>query len=206
MGIVMYVFDERWPDKEYAPGLHPGKTIRRVIVRQQMTLETVVAQILDGKARAEKMELLRLCAHGDSGGIWLGLGLKTQWTPSLAPLREHFVDRLTDKKVEIHGCGVASDTSILKPSADLIHPRLEDTVPGTFGGQRDRVGFGGQGFMFLLSLAVVTMTRVEGAINVQAANRQFRYFGDSVIVWPDGQWARVTPASRTQGPPLLPDP
>lgn len=202
----MYVFDKRWPDKEYVTGSHQGKTVRRVIVAEDMYLPEVVKKILGAKPSHEKLELLRVCAHGDSGGIWLGRGLKAQWTPALEPLREHFVDRLQGRKVEIHGCGVASDTSVLKPGADPFHPRLEETVPGHFGGERDRVGFMGQGHTFLLSIAVVTMAPVEGAINVQAADRRFTYFGDSVIVWPDGRTERVSRTSRAKGPPLLPDP
>src|SRR5262249_34729311 len=159
------------------PGLHGQKTVRKVFVGPTVPIPETVKMILDAKARSEKIELLRLCGHGNSGGLILGSGLVTANVDGIRPLQAHMADGagLRSKRVEIHGCGVASDTSVLTDSADPTHPKPGDVLPGTWSGQRDRVGFGGRGFMFLLSLACTLMTKVEGAVNVQVANSAFQY-------------------------------
>lgn len=207
MGIVLYVFDERYPIREIKPGLHAQKTVRRLVVGPKVPIPETVRMIIDALASGEKIELLRLCAHGDSGGLILGSGLVSANTEGLRPLRLHMDTNagLQSKKVEIHGCGVASDTSVLKPNTNPTHPGTGDVLPGSFSGQRDHVGFGGRGYMFLLSVAVCVMAKVEGAVNVQAANSGFRYQGQSVIVAPNGEFQVVASHLEASGPVLVPD-
>jgi hypothetical protein len=208
VGIVMYVFDERYPIRDVKPGLHGNKTVRKVFVGPQVPLPETVRMIIDAKSNGEKIELLRLCAHGNSGGLILGSGLVVGNVEGLRPLQSQMDNgaAIRSKKVEIHGCGVASDTSVLKDDADPIHPKVSDGVPGTFSGQRDRVGFGGRGYMLLLSIAVCVMAKVEGAVNLQVANNTFQYQGKTIIVDPNGEVQVITRQLEASGPALVPDP
>lgn len=207
MGIVMYVFDARYPIRDVKPGLHGNKTVRKVVVGPTVPLPETVKKVIDALKSGETIELLRLCAHGDSGGLILGSGLVTGNVTGLGPL-EPYMDKgeaLRTKRVQIHGCGVASDTSILKDGADPVHPKLEDLLPGTYGGRRDRVGFGGRGYTFLLSVAVCLMTKVQGAVNFQSANPAFLYQGKTILVDPDGTTQVIEGRATGSGPALVPD-
>jgi hypothetical protein len=208
VGIVMYVFDGRYPIRDVKPGLHGQRTVRKVVVGPSVPIPETVRMIVDAKAGGEKIELLRLCAHGNSGGLILGSGLVPANVEALRPLQLHMDNgaAIRSKKVEIHGCGVASDTSVLKDDADPTHPNLADTLPGSYSGKRDRVGFGGQGYMFLLSVAVCVMAKAEGAVDVQVANNTFRYHGKTVIVDPNGEAQVIDSHSEASEPALVPDP
>ena len=81
---------------------------------------------------------LRTLAHGNSGyydfpHMWVVDMISLEYTR----LKGSFAE---NARYELHGCGVASETDILKKGADVRDARPGNTVPGTFRGQADGRG------------------------------------------------------------------
>lgn len=154
--------------------IRPGEQVHNVHLERGIALEGVVQKILAAKPPNEKITKLFILAHGDSGVVFLP-GQKEDplkylffmTSAKFAPLREHF--HPYQRAIELHCCGVASDTSILDAKGTVI--------PGTFKGDRK-----GQGYQFMKQLAMHTHCTVQGYIN-----REFnsdRWTGPTVLVYP----------------------
>jgi hypothetical protein len=142
----------------------------------------IVDRVLKPIGPDQKMHIMRMVSHGNTGHMEfprmedpLLIGLEYQ------RFRNYFDPAA---RLELHGCGVASDTDIAKPGTDFRHPKASDAVPGKFAGYTN-----GRGLTFLRRVANVFGVQVVGAVDVQhvSANR-WEYEGDTVTVFPGGKF------------------
>ena len=94
--------------------------------------------------------------------------------------------------MELHGCGIASETHIVKSSASYRKPKSSELIPGTFTGKAD-----GRGLVYLKRVASVFGAQVVGAVNVQEAGpNNWRFEGDTVTVFPNGKFRLDSDTTR----------
>ncbi len=173
MSVIIFCFDPRWPGT-FVP-YRSNVTIRHFTVQRTDSIP-VIAQRIRSVAGSDLIETLYLCAHGNSGYLQLGTGLTTATAMSFSVLRGRF-DFMG--MIQIHGCGVASSTSITAPGGTVEHPVV---VPGTFTGS-------GMGLELLRALADSTGALVEAAINAQYDDPLYTYEGPTVVVGRGGSYA-----------------
>lgn len=173
MSVIIFCFDPRWPGT-FVP-YRSNVTIRHFTVQQADSIP-IIAQRIRSVAGSDLISTLYLCAHGNSGYLQLGTGLTTATAMSFSVLRGRF-DFMGI--IQIHGCGVASSTSITAPGGTIEHPNV---VPGTFTGS-------GLGLELLRSLATHTGALVEAAINAQYDDPLYTYEGPTVVVGRGGSFA-----------------
>src|SRR5262249_55417646 len=155
---------------------HGSKKVGRIYVSETTTIPNVVSGILKMATDiGELIELLRLCGHGNSGVQQIG-----QYPPGLNQTSaSHFRSLVgkfdsSGKGIELHGCGIASDTNIVKGVDKNDHAICK---PGT-----DKKG--GVGYNFLKALADAAQVKVTGAINCQKADANYDWEGATVTVGP----------------------
>jgi hypothetical protein len=167
--MLMYVFDERWPGAFESARHMPWTTVEVLKVRKDATITSIVTLIRENAI--EDIETLLLCAHGNSGYLQLGEGLNHG--------RANHFSRLAGKfesggVIEIHGCGVASSTDVLKGFDKK-------------GGAVCKAGTqssSGAGELLLSALATATGASVKAALNCQLADAGFDFEGPTVTVKP----------------------
>jgi hypothetical protein len=175
---------------QYDDYTHPGvKVIRSVFIPPGASPGVIVKRIISAKPADKKLTILKLVAHGDAGMLFLSGPVPavplTQFTvDEFADLRPHF-DSLRGV-IHLHGCGVASDTSI------VVGGTIENpiTIPGTWKGSSEGLTYekapgSKRGYRLMSKLAQVTGISVVAALNVQpylATN----FKGETVWVYPNG--------------------
>jgi hypothetical protein len=170
--MIVYLFDPRWPDKQYytphpvSPSVVKWICFEDVSVRDMLTAMKTRRDIKPGM-----IQLMRVCAHGNTGYVELGQGLTQTGAGAFDVLKGCFAPRADG--IEIHACGVASDTDILKNGTK------HTCVAGTYSPN-------GVGYNFLKALAEAAGAPVRAAINCQQADRPFNYEGQTMTVRPDG--------------------
>ena len=166
-----------------------GLPVASIGVNNRTNVKDVVELILHA-AGGSQIQILRTVAHGNSGvyffpGLWNAQAIDPEYTKLrqvLAPTARY----------ELHGCGVASETDVMKPGVAAEHPRREDSVPGTFSGRP-----GGAGLMYLRRVAQVFNVPAVGAINVQSIpGRSWRFEGDTITVFPNGKFQYDSEGTR----------
>lgn len=130
------------------------------------------------------VDMIRLCGHGNSGYLQLGEGLdmsNAKWFRNLAIFMKPDLYRVG---VEIHGCGVASDTSVAKEGSKIENPVC---VPGSTQN-------GDHGLNFLKKLASAINRNVKAGLNCQFPTDRYnnwKFTGPTITVKPDGNsWLR----------------
>jgi hypothetical protein len=170
LAMLMYVFDERWPGAFESARHMPWTTVSVFKVSSTTSIPTIMTWIRH--YAEEKIELLLLCAHGNSGYLQLGTGL-TQATAhhfsAIADLFESDADG-----IEIHGCGVGSSTNILKGMDKKNNPVCQ---AGTYSS-------GGAGQLLLSAMANAAKTPVKAGLNCQLADAGFDFEGPTVTERP----------------------
>lgn len=149
--------------------------IRRIGVYQQSTPRQIVDAV-KSTLGPDRMHVMRIMSHGNSGifyfpGLWNYSQIALEYAdmrPLFAPLAQ----------LELHGCGIVSETSVLKEGANPQSPRLSDAVPGTFTGNKN-----GQGLRYLKRVASFFNVPTVGAVNVQPLDT-WSYKGDTVTAQP----------------------
>jgi hypothetical protein len=127
-----------------------------------------------------KIHIMRIVAHGDSGGFLLGKVYTKDSAYEWWPLRGCFDPA---GRVELHSCAVASETSLHK---DMLHPG-KTPKQGTYTGNPN-----GQGVIFMRYLASAVNAKVIASVNDQFTNHQSWSLGKSAIsasvtVYPNGK-------------------
>ncbi|NQT37015.1 MAG: hypothetical protein HQ581_05975 [Planctomycetes bacterium] len=167
--MYIYVIDTRSPFS--GKGWHwPWTTVESLKVNGKDSVSAIVTRI--SKLAKEKIDCLLLCAHGNTGYLQLGKeGLTANNAHVLRSLKGKFADDA--KGIEVHGCGVGSDTNILKG-----HDKKNNAVckPGTSGG--------GNGFKFLKALATAAKAKATGALNCQYDDASFSFEGPTITAKP----------------------
>jgi hypothetical protein len=173
MRVIIFCFDPRWPGT-FIP-YRSNVTIRHFRIQTTDSIQ-VIAQRIRSVAGSDSIETLYLCAHGNSGYLQLGTGLSSTTAPPFSLLNGRFGSM---GFIQIHGCGVASTTSITAPGGTVEHPLV---VPGTFTGS-------GLGLELLRTLANLTGALVEAAIHAQYDDPLYTYEGPTVVVGRGGSFA-----------------
>jgi hypothetical protein len=149
-----------------------------------------IVKAVNKVAAGRKVRVMRMVSHGDSGGfmfpeLW-NVNLVSQ---KLAALRATFAPL---GRLELHGCGIASETSIVKPGARSDPPSMRDVLPGTFAGRSN-----GRGLQYLRRLASVFNVPTTGAVNAQwVSGRDWGYEGDTVTVFPNAKFVMDSEGTR----------
>jgi hypothetical protein len=135
--------------------------------------------ILNAKLGAQSVDMIRLCGHGDSGKLQFGEGLNESNAAAFRELAVFMKPDLNRIGVEIHGCGVGSDTSIVGAGSTINNPVC---VPGSTQN-------GNRGLNFLKKLAKAINRNVKAGLNCQTvynSNDDWRFEGMTITVKPDG--------------------
>lgn len=142
----------------------------------------VIDAILKPIGPRQRIRTIRVLAHGDAGGmLFPGLINVNLVTPEWKRLIKCFEGRA---KVELHGCGVASETSILRPGTSAMNPKFEDIVPGTFTGKST-----GRGLIFMRKVVATLGLQVTAGIDYQiSTSNDWTFEHDTVTVLPEGKF------------------
>jgi hypothetical protein len=156
--------------------VYPNQSIRRIV-------RDTKGFIQNAKLGYQSVDMIRLCGHGDSGFLQFGEGLNESNAGEFSELAPFMKRDLYRVGVEIHGCGVASDTSI-NAKSNINNPVC---VPGSTQN-------GGRGSGFLIKLAKAINRNVIAGINCQTIYNSaddWRFEGSTITVKPDGNsWLR----------------
>lgn len=177
--IALHLFNLSYPQfqpiyKRKMPAAD-GLPVAQVGAYHKSTPEQVVAAAKNAVG-ADRVRVMRMMSHGNCG-IFFFPGMWNYYMSSVkyADLRGVFTPLA---RLEIHGCGVASETDVLKPGANPHSPRPSDVVPGTFTGNRKGVGL-----VYLRRVASIFNVPATGAIDAQRDD-SWSYQGDTVTAWP----------------------
>lgn len=145
-------------------GAYDGSTPKQVVKAVKEVMGT------------DRISVMRIMSHGNAGSMFFP-GLQDYRVISMAyvDLRSLFTAL---GRLELHGCGVASETDTLKPGVTTANPRLSDSVPGTFIGSKN-----GRGLVYLKRVASFFNVPTVGAVNVQPLDT-WSYKGNTVTAYP----------------------
>jgi hypothetical protein len=148
-----------------------------------------IRKVADG----DRIKVMRIVAHGNSG---------TFYFPHLRnydSCSQTYGDIPKGKlwaplaRLELHGCGLASETSVLRPGADPASVSLADIIPGTFTGDAD-----GYGLWLLRRIASLFNVPTTAAVNAQSVGMSgWGYEGRTVTVQPNGKFLLQDENTRT---------
>lgn len=109
------------------------------------------------KVAGDDLATLHIAAHGDSGELRLGKGLKYEWLGAFEGLRACFPrEGWAEKVIKIYGCAVAGDARM---SASRCTP-TRGCPRGVFSGRADA-----KGYRFLSTLATITGAAVQASMD-----------------------------------------
>jgi len=151
----------------------------------------VIAAVKSIVGVGDRVRVMRMVGHGN-GGVFYFPGMWNYYNTSVdyAQLRGVFAP---GGRLEIHGCGVASESDIMKPGADPRDAGFKNTVPGRFTGKAD-----GRGLVYLKRVAAIFNVPTTAAINVQIVSaNDWSYEGDTVTVYPNGKYVMDSEGTRS---------
>ena len=164
------------------------------------SIDTILDKVLEPKGPIgpnRKIEIIRIAAHGNAGVLYFPAMYNTTLVNARwAGLRSFYNP---NAQLEIHGCGVASQTDILKPGSNPRDPNLGDVVAGTFNGRAD-----GLGLTYLRTVARAFGIPVTAGIDyqfVEANSWEFEH--DTVTVFPNGRFRYDSNETRGMTAPML---
>jgi hypothetical protein len=145
---------------------------------KNLTIQTVV-QMMCNEVCPGTVDTLRICAHGNSGGILLFEPFARGWVHirNVSLLRP-FADRMNPRgTVELHTCGTASDTNVY-PRASTSNGAATEIrcEPGTSNGGRGRA--------FIQAMADTLGVRCTGALNCQIIDSDWNFEGPTITCLP----------------------
>lgn len=149
-----------------------------------------IVKVVTEKTRDRRIRVMRTVAHGNAGIYWFpgfwNVHLVSQDFMKLTPLFAGIA------RLELHGCGLASETDILKPGIAIRDANETNTVPGTFTGRST-----GAGLVFLRRIASIFKIPVVAGIDVQRVHLDtFDFQGDTVTVQPNGKFSMDSEGTR----------
>lgn len=177
--IAVHMYNSSYPEFEanFKRKMAHGATLpfRQVGAYHKSTPRQVVDAVRSVVGN-DRVAIMRIMSHGNNGVFYFpGLWNYTLIALDYADLRSVFAPLA---RLEIHGCGIASETDVLKPGANPQSPRRSDAVPGTFTGNKN-----GQGLRYLQRVASFFNVPTIGAVNVQPLDT-WSYEGDTVTAYP----------------------
>ena len=153
--------------------VYPSQTIRTIVSDTKRF-------ILQAKWGAGSIDMIRLCGHGDSGELQIGEGLNESNAAEFGELAPYMKSDFSRVGVEIHGCGVGSDTSIVGSGGTVNSPVC---VPGSTQQEKNQ-----KGLNLLAKLAKAINRNVKAGINCQLVYQydNWKFEGPTLTVRPDG--------------------
>jgi hypothetical protein len=144
--------------------VYPGQSIRTIVA-------DTGRYMAQAKWGAGSVDMIRLCGHGNSGWLEIGEGLTEANTAAFSGLAGYMKRDSSRVGIEIHGCGVGSDTSIA------------GCVPGSTQQEKDP-----RGQILLTKLAKAINRNVKAGLNCQwvSENDNWKFEGPTITVKPDG--------------------
>ncbi len=144
-------------------------------------------------AGGNQIKVMRIVAHGNSGTFYfphLRNYDKCSQTYGDIPKSKLWAPLA---RLELHGCGLASETSVLRPGADPASVDVKDLIPGTFTGDAN-----GYGLWLLRRIASLFNVPTTAAVNAQAVSAlNWGYEGRTVTVLPNGKFLLQDENTRT---------
>lgn len=157
--------------------VYPTQSIRTIV-------QDTKRFILDANLGYRSIDMIRLCGHGDSGRLQFGEGLNESNAAEFGALAAFMKPDSSNVGVEIHGCGVGSDTSVVGSGSTINNPVC---VPGSTQNT-------GKGLNFLKKLANSINRPVKAGLNCQTIDDRYdgwEFEGLTLTVKPDGNsWVR----------------
>jgi hypothetical protein len=144
-------------------------------------------------AGSDKIRLIRMVSHGDSGHFEF-CGMTRNVVKDAIATWSHLQELMThDARLELHGCGIASDTSIAKPGTETKKPTLADALPGTFAGNSSPPGVA-----YMRKVREGFNATVVAAVNIQLQRESLmlEWQANTVTVFPDGTFQHDIMGSR----------
>lgn len=177
--MIVYIFDYRFPFRDFSSRDGWFADRKKWTVDDMDSIPDVVNCIRSLSPKRGSITLLRLCAHGNTGYMELGKGLKKENAHFFGAISGLF-KQLKDggRGIELHGCGIASSTNILDKSGEK-DPNSKICVKGTYS-------TGGVGYQFVHALAYAAEIPVKAAVNCQRADDKFIFEGPTVTLYQSG--------------------
>ena len=182
--MIYYIIDTRFPDGYKVitklPGTE-GKDYLYHFVYASQTIKTIVQDtkrfILGGKLGNGSLDMIRLCGHGNSAYLQIGEGLTESNAGAFGDLATFLKADVFKDGIQIHGCGVGSDTNILGAGSTITNPIC---VPGS--------AKQGDGWKFLCKLAASVKRNVTAGLNCQYVDNDWKFEGPTITVSPGGSF------------------
>lgn len=150
--------------------VYPGQSIKTIVSDTARFMRQ--AKWGDGS-----VDMIRLCGHGNSGYVEIGEGLTETTAGAFSELARFMKRDFKLSGIEIHGCGVGSDTSILSPKSTINNPKC------MYGSTQQE---NAPGLRLLTKLAKVINRNVKAGIHCQLADKNWQFEGTTITVRPDG--------------------
>ncbi len=192
--MIYYIIDRRFPNafrRSVELNVREGTGVRFEdfefpylyhFVYPSQSIRTIVSDtrryITDAKWGHRSVAMIRLCGHGNSGKLQIGEGLTESNAGEFSKLAVFMKSDFSRVGVEIHGCGVGSDTSVLASGSTINNPVC---VPGSTQQEKDQ-----RGQKLLTKLAKAINRSVKAGLNCMYADINWKFEGPTITVRPDG--------------------
>ena len=191
--MIIYAVDDRYPS-----GWRVAQTRWLIRVTAVMTIQQIVAEIKSRVTTAgggyNSIRTIILAGHGNAGYVQLGTGLTIAEVPHFTHLRNFMTPTPAENGIEIHGCGVASASSILGNGSTITNPIC---VSGMYEYPEVRPGVRvvrGAGYALLAALANTVGRNVTAGLNCQYADANWAFEGPTITVAPSGSSSVLHPS------------
>jgi hypothetical protein len=186
--MIYYIIDVRYPNGykivTKLQGKH-GKDYLYHFVYQSESIQSIIRStkhyILKGGGKLKSLDMIRLCGHGNSGYVQLGQGLTKSTAGWFRDLAGFLKPDLSRDGIQIHGCGVGSDTSILGAASTITNPVC---IPGS--------AHKGKGYELLGELANAVKRNVTAGLDCQYVDDDWKFEGPTITVCPGGGYALLS--------------
>jgi hypothetical protein len=178
---IIYVWDERWPGSFEFARKHAiaGEPSFGFTAHKSSRIGWILSQIIGLSQGPGEIKLLRICAHGNMGYVQLGKDGLTVATAAHMSVLKHFFSKDPATRIEIHACGVASATNIVKSRAGQpVRDARGHLVcePGFIDLWEPR----GSGMLLLDAIRKATGTTVLAGIDCQNPDEDYAFEGPVV--------------------------
>ena len=186
--MIYYIIDIRYPYGYKMITKLPGtlgKDYLYHFVYQSQSIKTIVQDtkrfVLDEKLGHRSMDMIRLCGHGNTGYLQIGEGLTESNADEFGDIANFLKTDVYRDGIQIHGCGVGSDTNILGSGSTI-------TNPVCVAGSASK----GTGYKLLKKLANAVKRNVTAGLNCQYVDDDWKFEGLTITVNPGGSYAIVS--------------
>lgn len=186
--MIYYIIDIRYPYGykmiTKLPGIERKDYLYHFVYPTQ-SIESIVKytkrSIIEEKLGHHSVDMIRLCGHGNSAYVQIGEGLTESNADEFETLANFMKAAAYKDGIQIHGCGVGSDTNILGPGSTI-------TNPVCVAGSASK----GKGYKLLKALANSIKRNVTAGLNCQYVDDDWKFEGPTITVCPGGSYAIVT--------------